>query len=192
MRGPLVILSGPSGIGKSTVVDRIRARGDLPLRQSVSVTTRAPRPGEREGEHYNFWDRARFEAELEAGGFLEWAQVHGNYYGTPRRAVELLRDSGLGVVMVIDVQGAEKVRSRCPDAVSIFLLPSRLDDLERRLRDRGTEDEASVQRRLANARRELERAGEYDYQVINDDLDTTVEQVHNIIEQQFGSGGSST
>ncbi len=185
MRGPLVILSGPSGIGKSTVVDRIRARDDLPLRQSVSVTTRDPRPGEREGEHYYFWTRPRFEAELEAGGFLEWAQVYGNYYGTPGRAVELLRDSGLGVVVVIDVQGAAKVRAACPDAVSIFLLPSRLDDLERRLRDRGTEDEASVQRRLANARCELERAGEYDYQVVNDDLETTVEQVHNIIKQQF-------
>jgi guanylate kinase len=192
MRGPLVILSGPSGIGKSTVVDRIRARGDLPLRQSVSVTTRDKRPGEREGEHYYFWDRPRFEAEIEAGGFLEWAQVHDNYYGTPKQAVESMRDRGLGVVTVIDVQGAEKVRARCPDAVSIFLLPSRLDELERRLRERGTEDEASVQRRLANARRELERAGEYDYQVINDDLDTAVEQVHDIIKQQFKRPGSST
>jgi guanylate kinase len=191
MRGPLVILSGPSGIGKSTVVDRIRARGDLPLRQSVSVTTRPPRPGEREGEHYYFWDRPRFEAEIEAGGFLEWAQVHGNYYGTPKRAVELQRESGLGVVTVIDVQGAAQVRSRCPDAVSIFLLPSCLDELERRLRERGTENEASVQRRLANARREMERAGEYDYQVINDDLDTAVEQVHNIIKQQFPHPGET-
>jgi guanylate kinase len=191
MRGPLVILSGPSGIGKSTVVDRIRARGDLPLRQSVSVTTRKKRPGECEGEHYYFWERPRFEEEIAAGEFLEWAEVYGNYYGTPRRAVESLRDRGLGVVMVIDVQGAAKVRTNCPEAVSIFLLPSRLDDLERRLRERGTEDEASVQRRLANARRELECAGEYDYQVVNDDLDTTVEQVHNIIKQQFARPGES-
>src|SRR5262249_50245430 len=121
MQGPLIILSGPTASGKSTVVARLLARGGLPLRQSVSVTTRPARSYERDGMHYHFWTRERLEEEKNKGGFLEWAEVHGNYYGTPRSEVEPYRERGTGVILVIDVQGAAQVRERCPDAVSVFL-----------------------------------------------------------------------
>ena len=187
MKGPLVILSGPSGCGKSTVTARLLARGDLPLRQSVSATTRPPRRGEEDGRHYCFWTRERFEAEVRADGFLEWAEVYGNYYGTPRAEVEPYRKRGTGVILVIDVQGAAQVRARCPDAVSVFLRASSWEECERRLRLRGQDDEATILRRLANARGELARAGEYQFEVINDDLDTAVEQLHAIVKAQFTS-----
>src|SRR4051794_1735216 len=120
MTGPLIILSGPSGSGKSTIVARLLQAADSPLRLSVSATTRPPRPGERDGVHYHFWTRERFQREIEAGGFLEWAEVFGNYYGTPRSEVEPFRARGVGVILDIDVQGAAQVRAQCPDAVSIF------------------------------------------------------------------------
>jgi guanylate kinase len=185
MKAPLIILSGPSGAGKSTVTARLLARGDLPLRQSVSVTTRPPRDGERDGVNYHFWPRQRFEQEIRAGGFLEWAEVYGNYYGTPRDEVEPYRARGTGVILVIDVQGAGQVRAKCPDAVSIFLRTSSWAECERRLRARGTEDEATIARRLAKARSEMDRASEYQFQVINDDLDGAVEQLHAIVSRQF-------
>jgi guanylate kinase len=199
MMGPLIILSGPAGCGKSTVTARLLARGDLPLRQSVSATTRPPRPRERDGVHYRFWTRERFEEEMRAGGFLEWAEVYGNYYGTPRSEVEPYRARGIGVILVIDVQGAALVRTACPDAVSVFLRASSWAECERRLRGRGTEDEATIARRLASARKELDRAGEYQFQVINDDLASAVEQLHTIVKAQFpsppspqgGEGGQS-
>jgi guanylate kinase len=189
MKGPLIILSGPAGCGKSTVTARLLARGDLPLRQSVSATTRPPRPGERDGEHYRFWTRPRFEEEIRAGGFLEWAEVYGNYYGTPRSEVEPYRARGVGVILVIDVQGAAQVRAKCPDAVSVFLRASSWAECERRLRGRGTEDEATIARRLATARQELARAGEYQFEVINDDLENAVEQLHAIVSRQFERSG---
>ena len=184
-KAPLIILSGPSGCGKSTVVRHLLARGDLPLRVSVSATTRAMRDGEAAGVSYHFWDRGRFERERGLGGFLEWAEVHGNLYGTLRAEVEPYREQGTGVILVIDVQGAERVRQACPDAVSIFLEPPSPEVLEQRLRGRGTEDEATIQRRLDVARRELARAGEYQYRVVSDDLDRTVAEVHDIIRRCF-------
>ncbi|HEX5270978.1 MAG TPA: guanylate kinase [Gemmataceae bacterium] len=189
MKAPLIILSGPAGCGKSTVTARLLARGDLPLRQSVSATTRPPRKGEVDGAHYRFWTRERFEEEIRAGGFLEWAEVFGNYYGTPREEVEPYRERGVGVILVIDVQGAAQVRARCPDAVSVFLRVSSWAECERRLRDRRTEDEATILRRLATARDELARAGEYQYEVINDDLDSAVDQLHAIVSRQFERSG---
>jgi guanylate kinase len=187
MKGPLLILSGPSGCGKSTVTARLLARGDLPLRQSVSATTRPMRDGERDGVHYHFWTRPRFEQEIRAGGFLEWAEVYGNYYGTPRGEVERLREGGVGVILVIDVQGAAQVRAKCPDAVTVFLRTSSWAECERRLRARGTEDETALARRIATARQELDRAGEYQFEVVNDDLDSAVGQLHAIVSRQFSS-----
>jgi guanylate kinase len=181
----LIILSGPSGSGKSTVIGRLLEPRDLPLRLSVSVTTRKPRQQEQDGKHYHFCTRAHFEAERDAGGFLEWAEVFGNYYGTPRREVEPFRERGVGVLLDIDVQGAEQVRARCPDAVGVFLRAPSLEIYEQRLRARGTETEEAIQRRLAGARRELARAGEYNYQVINDDLDRAVGELRAIARHLF-------
>jgi guanylate kinase len=188
-KGPLIIVSGPSGSGKTTVIARLLARGDLPLRLSVSATTRKPRVGEMDGVHYHFWTRERFEQELRVGGFLEWAEVHGQYYGTLYGEVEPFREKGIGVVLDIDVQGAAQVRARCSGTVSVFLRTSSWEEYERRLRSRRTEDEAAIQRRLSTARQELERAGDYDFQVLNDDLDLAVEQLHDIVQRAFERRG---
>src|SRR5262249_52395056 len=180
---PLVIVSGPSGSGKSTVIGRLLAAGDLPVRLSVSATTRAPRPGERDGVHYHFWTREQFEAERDRGAFLEWAEVHGNYYGTLRREVEPYRQQGMLVLLDIDVQGAAQVRRQYTDVATVFVRTSSLEAYEQRLQKRGTEDEASIRRRLAAARSELAHAGEYEYQVINDDLETAVAQLKGILQR---------
>ncbi len=190
--GPLIILSGPSGSGKSTVLGRLLARGELPLRLSVSATTRRPRPGEVDGVSYHYWTPERFQAEVDADGFLEWAEVHGNRYGTLRSEVEPYRQRGFGVVLDIDVQGAAQVRRRCPDSVSVFLNVPSLPTLEQRLRARGTESEAAIQRRLAAAAGEMARAGEYEYQVINDDLDAAVARLHEIVRRSFERGQPCT
>src|SRR5258708_3218224 len=169
-QGPLIILSGPSGVGKSTVIRRLLDDKSLPLRLSVSDTTRARREGERDGVDYFFWTPEQFQREIDKGGFLEWAEVHGRRYGTLRREVDAGLERGWGVLLDIDVQGAEQVRRKCPGALSIFLKAPSWDAYEERLRKRHTEDEAAIARRLAMARRELERAGEDDHQVMNLDL----------------------
>jgi len=183
--GPLLILSGPSGAGKSTVIQRLLERGDLPLRLAVSVTTRAPRGQEQDGVAYHFWARPRFDAAVSAGEFLEWAEVFGHCYGTLRSEVEPYRARGTGVILVIDVQGAAQVRQKCPDAVTVFLRASSLDEYERRLRKRHTEDEPTIQRRLAAARGELAHAGEYQHQVINDELEAAVADLRGIVAGLF-------
>ncbi len=191
-KGPLIILSGPSGSGKSTVIRRVLANPDVPLRLSVSVTTRLRRLSEQDGVDYYFWPRERFEQGRKAGEFLEWAEVFGNFYGTPKAEVDAYRERGVGVILEIDVQGAAQVRQAYPQAVSIFLHAASLDlaeelkVLENRLRARHTETEEALQRRLAGARLELARAAEYDYQVINDDLDRAVAEVLRIIKVHWG------
>ncbi len=190
MIGPLIILSGPSGSGKTTIVERLRAMPELRLRPSISATTRPKRDGEIDGEQYSFLAPPEFEKRRKAGEFLEWAEVHGHKYGTPRQAVEDLRKKGYTVVLVIDVQGAEQVRPKCPDALSIFLTVSSVDTLEQRLRDRHTEDEESLRKRLANARVELTRAGEFTHQVLNDDLERAVADVRTIIMNRIREGES--
>jgi len=188
MSAPLIILSGPSGSGKSTVIDRLLKAGDLPLRRSVSATTRQARPHEKDGVDYHFWSRDRFDGEARAGSFLEWAEVFGYGYGTLRREVEPYRDQGIGVILVIDVQGAERVKQVCPDAASVFLRTSSLATYAARLRERGTDSEQAIARRLAGAERELAQANQYDHQVINDDLDTAVTQFRAIVEGLFRKG----
>jgi guanylate kinase len=189
--GPLIILSGPSGSGKSTVTRRLLKEGGLPLRLSVSATTRPRREGERDGVEYHFWTRDRFVGQVAAGAFLEWAEYAGNLYGTLRGEVDGYRAKGQGVLLEIDVKGAEQVRRKCPDSVSIFLCAPSWEVLERRLRQRHTEGEEAVARRLETARAELARKGEYDHVVINDDLDAAVARVRGLIAPHFSEGGAT-
>jgi guanylate kinase len=180
-KGPLIIISGPSGSGKSTLVRKLLADASLSLRLSVSATTRDLRKGEVAGKHYYFWKRDQFEAAVQRGEFLEWAEVFGNLYGTPLKEVDSGRDKGTGVILEIDVQGAGQVRCRCPDAVSIFIRTSSLAEYQNRLEQRGSESAEEIQTRLEGARRELERAGEFLYQVVNDDLETALAQLRAIV-----------
>jgi guanylate kinase len=188
-KGPLIIVSGASGTGKTTVIHEVVA--ELPtgkLRQSVSATTRPPRAGEVEGRHYHFWTRERFQEAIAAAEFLEYAEVHGCYYGTLKKEVEPYRNRGMGVILDIDVQGASQVRRHCPDAVTVFLRAPSLAAYEERLRKRGTETEEAVLRRLAAAGRELAHAGEYDYQIVNDDLDKAVAEMRAIVLRYLQGG----
>jgi guanylate kinase len=186
--GPLIIISGPSGSGKSTILDRLVAAADLPIHLSVSATTRPPRGGEQDGREYYFWTREQFETERAAGSFLEWAEVHGCYYGTLQREVDPYRQEGMAVILEIDVQGAAAMRRIRPEAVSIFVLASAGESYEERLRKRGTEGEEAIRRRLATAQSELAHAGEYDYQVLNDDLEAAIATIRNIVVQLLTGG----
>ncbi len=185
---PLIILSGPSGTGKSTLLELLLTKTDLRLHVSVSATTRLPRSGEVDGKHYYFWTPERFEQAKRAGEFLESAQVHGCQYGTLRSEVDPYRKQGIGVILDIDVQGAAQIRRLYPDSVSIFLRAGSLETYANRLRQRGTEKEEAIRRRLAAAAQELEHAGEYDYQVINEDLSHAVAEVEAIMRRQSERG----
>jgi guanylate kinase len=187
-KGPLLIVSGPAGSGKSTAVERLLRATDRPLHVSVSATTRAPRAGEVDGKDYHFWTAERFAQALREGKFLEHAEVHGNQYGTLRDEVDRYREEGTGVILVIDVQGAALVRRQCPDAVSVFLKPPSAAVLEQRLRGRGTETEAAIGRRLEAAAREEARAGEYQYVLVNERLNETVAALRAIVEDHFERG----
>lgn len=181
MRGRLVVVSGPSGVGKGTVVRGVlSARPDLTL--SVSATTRDPRPGEVDGVHYRFVGDAAFDRLIERGAFLEWAEVFGRRYGTLADDVEEARASGRDVLLEIDVQGARTVRERVPDAILVFLQPPSEEELRRRLAARGTETGASLQARLREARREMDEADRFDHVVVNDRIDEAVAEVLAIID----------
>ncbi len=188
VRAPLIIVSGPSGTGKSTVIRRLLdglEPGRYPMHLSVSATTRPPRGYERDGVHYSFWSPERFEAELKKGAFLEHACVHGNSYGTLRSEVDPYLERGVGVVLDIDVQGAAQVRPQYPDHVSVFMRAPSLAAYEERLRHRGTEDEATLRRRLARAQQELDHAAEYGEQMVNDDLDAAVAELGAIVRRHW-------
>jgi guanylate kinase len=182
-RGMLIILSGPSGSGKGTIVRQLlEQRDDTVL--SVSVTTRAPRTGEREGVHYYFKTKQEFERLIENGELLEYAEYNGDYYGTPVRPVEKCVREGKNVILEIEVQGAEKVMDKREDIVSIFITAPSLTELERRLRRRGSETDASIEQRLKIARWELTRAFRYDYVVLNDEVPLAVERIQAIISAE--------
>jgi guanylate kinase len=187
-KGPLIILAGPAGSGKSTIIARLLKDSGLPLWLSVSATTRRPRDYERDRVHYYFWTHEQFDRQVKAGAFLEWAEVHGQCYGTLRSDVVEYRARGVGVLLDIDVQGAAQVRNKYPDCVSIFLRAPSWEEYERRLRKRGTESAEQIARRLETARRELERINEFDHVVINDDLDLAVARVRELIVQAFEKG----
>lgn len=164
----LYIVSAPSGAGKTSLVKALVGAQPEAIRVSVSHTTRAMRPGEVDGEHYNFVDRPTFEAMLANGAFLEHAQVFGNYYGTARAWVEEQLERGQDVVLEIDWQGARQVRAAWPQSVGVFILPPSRDELERRLRRRGQDDDATIARRMREAVSEISHYGEYEYLVVND------------------------
>jgi guanylate kinase len=176
-----VVISGPSGVGKGSVARALRERRP-DLAWSVSVTTRRPRPGEVWGEDYHFVSPEAFQELILEDAFLEWADVYGNRYGTLARPVEGARSAGETALLELDVQGALAVKARIPDAVLIFLLPPSDAHLEARLRSRRTEDEASIQRRLAAAREEMLRRDRFDHEVVNDQLDRAVDEVAAILD----------
>ncbi len=179
-RGTLFVISAPSGTGKTTILKRVMA--EVPgLSFSVSHTTRAPRAGEENGVDYHFVDAGRFAAMREAGAFLEWAEVHGNFYGTSLEAVEAGLAGGTDIVLDIDVQGCRQVRAAAPDAVTLFIVPPSWEELERRLAGRGTDAADTVRLRLANARREMADADRYDFVVVNDDLERAVAAVKAVV-----------
>jgi guanylate kinase len=188
-KAPLIILAGPSGSGKSTIIARLLKESALPLRLSISATTRPPRPYEKDGVHYYFWTREEFEQQRQAGAFLEWAIVHGQWYGTLRSEVDEYRARGVGVLLDIDVQGAAQVRAQYPDCLAIFIRTSSWEEYEQRLKKRG-ENQESISRRLATARCELERIHEFNHVIINDDLDLAVGQISKLIEQAFQKGSA--
>ena len=178
--GNLFVLSGPSGAGKGTLVKRVLQR--VPdAWVSVSATTRQPRPGEADGRDYFFLDQPRFDELVSQGGFLEWAHVHGNSYGTLRSRVQDRIDHGSQVILEIDVQGAFQVKKAMPEAHLIFIEPPSLEELERRLRGRGTETEEVICNRMKTAEVELARKMEYDVQVVNDELERATEELVSYI-----------
>lgn len=188
--GRLVILSGPSGVGKTTVVRRLLA--SVPhLSRSVSATTRPMRPGERDGADYFFLSEEAFARKESAGEFLESAPFLSHRYGTPRPFVEEQLRRGRWVVLAIDVAGADQVRSRFSPTVSFFLLPPSLEALSERLRRRGTDSEEEIARRLEVARREIARKDQYDYVIVNDAVDDAVARIRVHLEQILHGGGSS-
>ena len=179
-RGKTFIISGPSGVGKSTVLHALFAgRDDLYF--SGSATTRAPREGERDGVDYHFIHADRFREMIEGDAFLEYAEYVGNFYGTPKRFVDEAMDKGQDVILDIEVQGALQVTSKRPDTVKIFIAPPSWKELERRLKDRGTDDPEKVQKRLLRAKVEFQTAHTYDYFVINDTVEDAVRELDAII-----------
>ncbi len=179
-RGLLFVVSAPSGTGKTTVVERLVERA-IGLDRSRSYTSRPARQGERDGVDYNFLDRQAFEAMVERGEFLEWANVFGNLYGTGWGETDARLAKGADLVLVIDVQGARQVRRRLDGTVGIFVLPPSFEVLERRLRGRSQDPEAAIAKRLETARREISAVVEYDYVVINDTLERCVDEIAAII-----------
>jgi guanylate kinase len=178
--GRLFIVSAPSGAGKSTLCRRLMER--LPhLRYSISTTTRPPRKGEVDGVAYFFTDRATFKEGIRSGRWAEWAEVHGNYYGTSAELIDRERAAGHDVLLDIDVQGAAQLRCKYPDAVTIFIMPPSTAVLRERLEQRGSESPEGIVRRLANARQEMDQRGAYGYVVVNDRLETAVDELAAIV-----------
>ncbi len=175
------VISAPSGSGKSTLVHRLLAQ-DPNLVFSVSYTTRAPRGKEVSGNEYCFVTREEFQASIARNEFLEWAEVFGNYYGTHRRWLDLARSEGKDLVLDIDVQGAGQLKTKVPDAVSIFILAPSRQELEQRLRARSEDSEETIQRRLRGAAREIRNYGAYDYVLVNQDLEKSVDTLTSIVK----------
>lgn len=175
-RGKLIVLTGPSGVGKGTLMQVLLQRHPE-LYLSISATTRSPRPGEIHGQHYYFISRADFEKMIADGALLEWAEFAGNYYGTPRLPVEQKIAEGKTILLEIELEGANQISASLPDALRIFILPPSFSILEQRLRDRAQDSEAAIVRRLQRAQIEIDAAKEFDLQIVNDNLETALQQL---------------
>ncbi|MBC9073215.1 guanylate kinase [Thauera sp. CAU 1555] len=180
MSGTLFIVTAPSGAGKTTLVRGLLER-DPKVQLSISFTTRDPRPGEQNGREYHFVDVDRFRSLRDSGEFLEWAEVHGNYYATSRTWLKEQIAAGRDTLLEIDWQGAQQVRKAFPDAVGVFILPPSFEELESRLRGRGTDSDAVISRRLLGARGEMRHVGEFDYVIINNELQAAVDDLVAVV-----------
>ncbi len=188
-RGLLIIMSGPSGVGKGTIRREVMKDKSLNLYYSVSMTTRERRPGEVDGEDYYFVSKEEFQRNIDNNNLLEWAEFVGNRYGTPKDKVEKMRDEGKNVMLEIEVNGTTQVLKNCQgrDVISIFILPPSFEELENRIRHRGTESEEVVQTRLKKARAEMELKYHYEFIVLNDDLDRAAKEVKDIIRSRMNA-----
>jgi len=183
MTGKLFVITAPSGAGKSSLINAL-LKDDPTLKLSISYTTRAPRPGEKNGREYHFVDEATFLRMRDAGEFLESAQVHGNHYGTSRKVIEEALARGDDVVLEIDWQGAQQVRRLYPQCIGIFIVPPSVQELERRMRERGQDSEPVIRQRLANAREELAHQAEFQYAIINKDFETARHQLAETVRKE--------
>lgn len=181
-RGKLVVYTGCSGVGKGTIMKRLRELDDK-VKLSISCTTRAPREGETNGVEYYFISEDEFKKLIEQDGFLEYASYCDNYYGTPEKAVDEMLDNGYNVFLEIEVQGGMQVMKKRPDCISIFIAPPSFDELERRLRERGTEDEETILKRLSASEEEKKYQKYYSYTVLNDEVDRAAEEILSIINK---------
>ncbi|MDR0777311.1 MAG: guanylate kinase [Azonexus sp.] len=180
MAGNLYVVAAPSGAGKTTLV-RLLLEHEPAVRLSISTTTRAPRPGEADGREYHFVDAAAFRAMIDRHDFLEWAEVHGNFYGTSQKWIAEQLAAGADVLLEIDWQGAQQVRAQFPQAIGVFVLPPSMEELARRLSERGTDSNEVVARRLAAAQAEMRHVGEFDYAIINDRLEQALEELRAVV-----------
>ena len=177
----LIILTGPSGVGKGTVVKEILGK-DKNIWLSISATTREPREGEKDGENYYFLNQEKFKEMIEQSLFLEWAQFAGNYYGTPLSSVDEKIEEGFTVLLEIEVEGARQIKDKFPNSLSIFLLPPDKEELERRIRNRGTEKEEVIQKRLSRANYEISVSNEFDFVLTNQNVDETAKKIIKLIK----------
>lgn len=184
-KGLLIVISGPSGVGKGTVIKEVMKDSSLNLSYSVSMTTREKREGEEEGVNYYYVTREQFEKTRDEGGLLEWTEFVGNYYGTPLSEIRRLRGEGKNALLEIEVEGCMQVKEKVPDALTIFIVPPSLKELENRIRGRRSEAEEIVQQRLAKASKELEMTGQYRYVVCNDDIQLAADIIRVIIRHHM-------
>ena len=184
-KGLLFVLTGASSVGKKDIRDRLLGDGQLHLNYSISMTTRSPRQGEQDGVDYIFTTKDEFEQAIHDGELLEWAEFVGNYYGTPMSQVEKLRKEGKNVLLEIEVQGATQVREKCPEALTIFIIPPSMEELEKRIRGRRSEPEEIVQQRLAKASKEIKMVNNYKYIVCNDDPQLAADMISTIIKRHM-------